>query len=156
MCYHRYYLESFQHIFSMSGPPKHFLKDKLWHFSLKLVSAIFYRIFIFHQMIALKKCFLKKCFLFHLKNSFLSWDIQIFVSLSSSLFFPVSHCFGGWFKKTHKVYDVINCLNKNLKILFAWYLEKEIKCDIETLPIDKALNTENFHGKTMQKMCTKS
>ena len=29
MCYHRYYLESFQHFFSMSGPPKHFCEDKL-------------------------------------------------------------------------------------------------------------------------------
>ena len=156
MCYHRYYLESFQHIFSMSGPPKHFLKDKLWHFSLKLVSAIFYRIFIFHQMIALKKCFLKKCFLFHLKNSFLSWDIQIFVSLSSSLFFPVSHCFGCSFKKNLKVYDAINCLNKNLITHFVWYLEKEIRCDIETLSIDRVLNKEHFYGKIMQKMCPKS
>ena len=29
MCYYRYNLEIFQYFFSMSGPPKHFLKDKL-------------------------------------------------------------------------------------------------------------------------------
>ena len=39
---------------------------------LKLVSTIFYQVFIFHQMIALKK--LWKSFLFHLKSSFRSWD----------------------------------------------------------------------------------
>ena len=138
MWYHRYYLESFQHFFSVSGHPKPVLKDKLWHISLKLVSATFYQIFIFYQIIALQK--LWKMFLFHLKISFCSWDIQMFVSLSSSLFCPVSHCFGGWFKKNLNVYDVMNCLIKNLMTHFAWYLEKEIRCDIETLSIDKVLN----------------
>ena len=96
-----------------------------------------------------------KCFVFHLKSSFCSRDIQIFVYSSSPLFFPVSHCFRGWFKKNLKVYDVINCLNKNL-ITHAWYLEKEMRCDIETLSIDTVLNTEHFYGKIMQRMCTKS
>ena len=44
--------------------------------SLKLVSAIFYQIFISHQIIALQK--LGKilfCFLFHVKSSFHSRDI---------------------------------------------------------------------------------
>ena len=60
---------------------------------LKLVSVIFYQIFIFLQMIALQK--LKDVFLFHLKSSFRSRDIQIFVFPSSPLFSPVIHCFGG-------------------------------------------------------------
>ena len=60
---------------------------------LKLVSTISYQIFIFHRMIALKNY--QKCFLFHLKSSFRSGDIQIFVFWSSPLFCPVSNCFRG-------------------------------------------------------------
>ena len=55
-----------------------------------------------------------------------------------------------------KVYDVINCLNKNLIIHFAWCLGKEKRYDIETLSIDRVLNKEHFYGKTMPKMWTKS
>ena len=98
---------------------------------LKLGSPIFYQIFIIHQMIPLQK--LRKTFLFHLKSFFRSRDIQIFVFSSSPLFFPVSHCFRGWFKKNLKVYDVINCISKNLIAHF----ETEIRCDIETLLIDR-------------------
>ena len=54
------------------------------------------------------------------------------------------------------VYDVINCLNKNIITHFVWYLEKEKRYDIETLSIDRVLNKEHFYGKIMQKMCTKS
>ena len=53
-------------------------------------------------------------------------------------------------RKILKVYDIINCLNKNLKAHFVWYYEKEIRCDNETLSIDKELNQEHFHGKIMQ------
>ena len=126
---------------------------KNW-FILKLVSTIFYHIFISHQMIALKK--FEKCFLFHLKSSFRSRDIRFFVFLSFPLFLPAGHCFGGWSKINLKVHDVINCLNKNLITHFVWYLEKEIRCDIETLPIDRELNKAHFYEKIIQKMCTKS
>ena len=51
-------------------------------------------------------------------------------------FLPASHCFRGWFKKNLKVYDVINCPNKNLITHYVWYLEKEIRCDIKTLSIE--------------------
>ena len=51
---------------------------------------------------------------------------------------------------------VINSLNKNSITYFLSYLEKEIRCDIEILPIDRVLNKEHFYGKIMQKMCTKS
>ena len=88
----------------------------------------------------------EKYVLFHLKSSFCSWDIQIFVYSSSPLFFPVKHCFRSWFKKNLKVCDVINCWNNNL-IKHVWYLEKEIRCDIETLSIDRELNKEHFYGK---------
>ena len=118
---------------------------------LKHVSAIFEQIFVFHQMIAHQKLWK---FLFHLKSSFRSRDIQFFLFLSSPLFLPVSHCFRAWSKIN--LYDVINCLNKNLITLFVWYLEKETKYGIETLSIDRVLNEEHFHGKSMQKMCTKS
>ena len=98
------------------------------------MSAILYQTFIFYQMIALQKLFS-----FHLKSSFGSLDIQMFVFWPSPLFFPVSHCFRGWSKKNLKIYDVINCLNKNLITHFVWYLEKEITCDIETLSIDREI-----------------
>ena len=80
--------------------------------NLNLVSAIFSQIFIFYHMIALQK--LENVFLFHLKSSFRSQDIQIFVIPSSPLFLPISHCFTGSSKKNLKAYDIINCLNKNL------------------------------------------
>ena len=51
---------------------------------------------------------------FHLKSSFCSQDIQIFVFSSSHFFFPVSHCFRGSFKKNLKFCDIMNYLNKNL------------------------------------------
>ena len=76
-----------------------------------------------------RNLFNKKCFSFHLKSSFCSWDIQFFVFSSSPLFFPVSHCIRGWFKRNPKVYVII-CLNKNLVTHFVWYLGKEIRCDI--------------------------
>ena len=89
----------------------------------------------------------EKCFLFRLKISFGSRDIQMLVYSSSPLLSPVSHCFRSWFKKNLKVYEVINCLNKNLITYYIWYLEKEIRCDIETLSIDRVLHTEHFYGK---------
>ena len=48
---------------------------------LKLASAIFYKIFNFSPSDSPSKT--EKCFLFHLKSSFHSQDIQIFV------FFPL-------------------------------------------------------------------
>ena len=123
-------------------------------FSLKLVSAIFHQMFIFYQMIALQK--LWKTFFISSKKlfSFLTYlNFCIFVFPS---FFPVSHCFRGWSKKNLKIYEVINCLYKNLITHFVWYLEKEIRCGIEILSIDRILNREHFYGKIMQKMCTKS
>ena len=110
---------------------------------LKLMSTIFYQVFIFHQMIALQK--LWKMFF---------RGIQIVVFSSSPLFFPVSHCFTGWSKENLKVYDIIDCQNKNLRH-FVWYLEKEIRYYIETLSIGREVNKENCYGKIMQKMCTK-
>ena len=98
----------------------------------------------------------KNIFLFHLKSSFRSRDIQVCVFSSSPLFLPVSHCFTGWSKKNIKVYDAINGLNENLITHFVWYLEKEIRCNIETLSIDRVLNKEHFYGKIKQEMCTKS
>ena len=133
------------------GPSSFFLK-----FSLKLVSAIFYHllIFIYHQMIALRKIW--KMFFFHLKSSFRSRDVQVFVFLSSSLFLLVSHCFSSWSKKNLWCYDAINCISKSLVTHFVWYLKKEIGCGIEILSIIRVSNKEHFYGKIMQKMCSKS
>ena len=78
---------------------------------LKLVSTI--SNFYFSPNDILSKT-MKNVFLFHLKSSFCSQDIQIFVFPSSPFFLPVSHCFRGCLKISLKVYDAINCLNKNL------------------------------------------
>ena len=121
---------------------------------LKLVSAVFYQIFIYHQMIALqelwKMFFISSRKLFSF-SKYPNFCISVFRSFS-----PVSHCFRGWSKINLKVYDVINCLNKMLITHFVWYLEKEKRYDIETLSIDRVLNKEHFYGKVMQKMCIKS
>ena len=119
---------------------------------LRLVSAIFYQSFILHQMIALQK--LWKMLFISSEKLFSFSRYSIFCIFVFPSFFPVSHCFRGWFKKNLKVHD-INCLNKSF-IAHVWYLEKEIRCDIETLSIDRELNKEHFYGKIMQKMCTKS
>ena len=108
----------------------------------------------FYQMIALNY---EKCFLSHLMSSAHFWDLHIFVLPSSPFFFLVRHCIKGWLKINLKVYDVINCLNKNLITLLVWYLEKEKRYGIEqTLSIDRVLNKEHFHGKIIQKRYTKS
>ena len=77
------------------------------------MSATFYQIFVFQQMIALQNY--EKYLLFHLKGSFRSRDIQIFVFPSSPLFLPVSHShLRGSSKINLKVYDVIKYLKENL------------------------------------------
>ena len=105
--------------------------------NFKACVRYFYQIFIFHHMIALQKLWKTFSFLRYLR-----FCIFIFPS-----FFPVSYCFRGWSKKNLKIYDVINCLNKNLITHFVWYLKKEIRCDIETLFIDRELNKEHFYAK---------
>ena len=122
--------------------------------NLKLVSAIFYQVFIFHHMIALQK--LWKMFFISSKKLFSFLRYLNFCIFVFSCFFLLRHCFRSWFKKNLRIYDVSNCLNKNLITQFVWYLGKEIRCDTETLCIDRELNKEHFYGKTMQKMCTKS
>ena len=86
---------------------------------------------------------------------FIKKALSVLAFLSFPLFFPVSHCLRGWSKKSLKINDVINCLNKNLTTHFVWCLEKEIRCDIETLSIDRDWNKERFYRKIMQKMCFK-
>ena len=105
-------------------------------------------------MIGLQK--LWKIFFFSSKNSFRSRNIQIFVLPPSPLFLPVSHCLRAWSEINLKVYGVINCLNKNLIRHFVWYLEQKKSYDVETLAIDTVLNKGHFHGKIMQKICTKA
>ena len=70
-------------------------------------------------MTALQKL-MKSVFLFHLKNSFRSRDIKVFVFLSSSLSLPVSHCFSGSSKVKLKVFDVINSITRNVIWLISW------------------------------------
>ena len=97
---------------------------------LKLVYAIFHQIFIFLQMIALQK--LWKMLFISSKKLFSFWRYSNFCIFVFPSFLPVSHCFRCWSEKNFKIYDVINSLNKNLITNFVFYLEKEIRCDIET------------------------
>ena len=99
---------------------------------------------------------MKNVFYFIWKALFVLEIFRFFLFPPSPLFLPVSHCGRGCLKINFKVYDAINCLNKNLITHFGWYLEKEKRYDIETLSIDRVLNKEHFYGKIMQKMCTKS
>ena len=96
----------------------------------------------------------EKCFSLHLKSSFRSRDIQIFVFPPSSLFLPVGRCFK-WSKINLKVYDGINCLNKNSITHSFWYLEKEKRYGTETFSTDRILNKEHFYGKIILKICAK-
>ena len=121
---------------------------------LKFVSAIFYQIFIFHQMIAIQK--LWKIIFVSSKKALFVLEIFKFLYICPSLFFALSAIALEIDSRKMLVYDVVNCLNKNLNTHYVWYLEKEIRCDIGTLSIDRVLNTEHFYGKIMQKMCTKS
>ena len=47
-------------------------------------------------------------------------------------------------------------LYKNLITQFVSYPEKEKRYGIETFSIDRVLSKEDFYGKIMQKLCTKS
>ena len=105
-------------------------------------------------MIALQK--LWKMFFISSKKLFLFSRYLNFCISISHLFLLVSHCFRAWSKINLKVYDDINCLNKNLITRFVWYLENEERYDIVTMSIDRVLNRKHFYGKVMQKICTKS
>ena len=133
---------------------KKVLKIKELNPILKLVPAIFLTHFRFSLNDSPSKT-MKNVF-FHLKSSFRSWDIQIFVYSSSPLLLPVSHYFRAWLKKNLKVCDVITCLNKDLIKHFVWYLEKEIRCDFKTLSIDRVLNTKNFMWNSCRKYAPKA
>ena len=113
----------------------------------------FYQIFIFYQMIALQK--LWKMFFISSGKLFSFLRYSNFCIFIFPSFFPCQP-FRGWFKKNLKVYGVINCSNKKLITYFVWYLEKEIRCDIETSSIGRVLNKEHFYEKIMQKIFTKS
>ena len=116
----------------------------LLFFCAKACVRCFLTNFHFSSMIALQK--LWKMFLFHLKSSFLSPDIHIFVFPSSTLFLPVSYCFRAGSKINLKVYDVINGLNENLITHFVWNLEKEKQTFIFILVNNpkQSLHTRNF------------
>ena len=76
------------------------IKWYIWgKIDLKLVSAIFHQIFIFHRMIALQK--LGKMFFISSKKLFSFSRYSNFCNFIFLSFFPVSHGFRGWFKKNH-------------------------------------------------------
>ena len=125
----------------MFPPTDYWSPPKKMSFPLSLKLAFFIKFLFFTKWSPFINY--EKCFSLHLKRFFRSRDIQIFVFPSSLLFLPVSHCFRGCSKMNLKAYDVINCL------------EKEKRCNNETLSIDRVLNTEHFYGKVMLKMCTK-
>ena len=115
----------------------------------------FYQMFIFHHMIALQKLW-KRFFILSKKLfSFLRY-LHFCIFIFPSLFPCQSLFYRGWSKKNFKIYDVINCLNKNLITHFVWYIEKEVKCDIETLSIDRELNKEHFYIKSCRKCAPKA
>ena len=78
-----------------------------------------------------------------------------FLFPSSPLFLSVSHCFRAWSKINLKVHNIINCLNKNLVIHLAWYVEKEEMYSIETLSIDRVTLWKKMWNIFMVKSCSK-
>ena len=109
---------------------KHFLVLKALYFrhtkqtSRNIADITFKLVFIFFIKWQPLNNF-KKCFLFHPKSSFHCQDIQIFVFPYSPLFFPVIHWLRGWWKINPKVYNVSNCLNKNLQHIFFYTLRRK-------------------------------
>ena len=108
----------------------HCIYMKILHRGPKLKACVRYFLSNFYFLPNDNPSKTMKNFFYYIWKALCSWDIQIFVFSTSALFSPVSHCFRGWSKKNLKIYDVINCLNKNLITHFVWYLEKEIRCDI--------------------------
>ena len=123
--------------------------------NFKACVRYFYQIFTFSPNDSPSKT--EKYLSFHQKSSFRSQDNQIFLFfVLPSFHLPVIHCFRDWSKINLKVYDIINGLTKNLITHIVWYLEKEKRCDIQTLSIDRVLNKEHFYVKIMHQKCTKS
>ena len=150
-------LQTFSRYFFWQRPSKYCIAEFttiLVCLLLKLVPATFYQIFIFHHMIALQK--LWKMFFISSKKLYSFSRYSNFSIFVFPAFFPCQPLPRGWFNKNLKIYDAINCLYKNLKAHFVWYLEKKIRCGIDTLSIDRKLNKKHFYGNTMQKMCFKS
>ena len=137
-------------LFNMTSPG-----DSFWYLKFKACVRYFLTNFYLSRNDSPLKT-MKAVFNFILKALFVL-EIFKFLYFHLLLFFSLSiHCFRASSKINLKVYEIINCLNKNLIIHLVWYLEKEKRYDIETLSIDRVLNKEHFYWKIMQKMCTKS
>ena len=125
------------------------VQTNAWHLIALIFKACVRYFLTNFYLIALQK--LWKIFLFHLKSSFRSRDIQIFVYPSSPLFLSASHCFRAWSKKILKVYNVINCLNNTFCVIF-WEGKKLWHWNF----VHGVLHKEHFYGKIMQKMWIKN
>ena len=96
-----------------------------FHVFIKLLSVIFWEIFIFHQMIVLQK--LRKMFLISSKNFFLflrysNFCISVFHSFSLCqplLYRLLEDKFSSWWR--------LQLSKKELNTHIVWYLEKENK-----------------------------
>ena len=119
---------------------------RYWFYQNWFYSAIFYQIFISYQMITLQKIW--KMFFILSKNLFSFWRYSSFCIFVFRSFLLLAIALE---VDPRKVYDVISCLSNNLRTHFVWYLEKEIRWDIETLSIIRVSNKEHFYLKS----CTK-
>ena len=97
---------------------------------------------------------MKDVFLFNLLSSFRSRDIFVFPS--SALFLPVTHCLRASSKINLKVYDVINCLNKNLITHFAWYLRRKKVMTLKLWPLRQYYIRNTFMEKPNRKCAPKA
>ena len=86
-----------------------------------------------------------------MKNVYFIWK-ALFIEIFKFLYFhlPLFFCLSA------KVYDVINCLNKNFITHFAWYIKKERRHDIETLSVDRVLDKEHFVASSCKKCAPKT
>ena len=120
-------------------------------FYLKLVSTIFYQIYIFSPNDSPLK--IMENVFYYIKKALFILKIFKFLCFCLPLFFSLSAI-------ALEIYPrkilVLWHLNKDFMTHFVWYHEKKIRCDIETLTIDRVLNKEHFYGKIMQKIMPKT
>ena len=136
-------------LFNMTSPG-----DSFWYLKFKACVRYFLTNFYLSRNDSPLKT-MKAVFNFILKALFVL-EIFKFLYFHLLLFFSLSiHCFRASSKINLKVYEIINCLNKNLIIHVVWYLEKKKRYVIETLSIDRVLNKDHFMEKSWRKCAPK-
>ena len=122
------------------------------NFKVKAFVRYFYQIFIFSPIDSPAKTM--KNTSYFIKKALFVLEIIKFLYFHPSLFF--FHCFRRWSKINLKVYDTINCLNKNSITHFVWYLEKEKGVTLKLCPQMEYQIKNIFMEKSCRKYAAKA